>query len=260
MVLVNQMAKLGNCVVFKKNYCKIYNKNHQLIASATLKNDLYQLNWKIIKPKCTESALIAKDSVDIWHRRMGHICHSNLIKVKNSTIGINGVLNEYEHCKICALGKQSRAPFKFSGKRANNLLEIIHSDVCGPLKTKSESGAKYFVTFIDDYSRHVTVVPIKEKAQVYAEFVRYKNFVENQCSQKIKIFRTDNGTEFCNGQFTQLLEKCGIHHQKSAPYVHEQHGAAERINRTLIERVRCMLVDAELKHSFWAEAVVTAAY
>lgn len=113
---------------------------------------------------------------------------------------------------------------------------------------------------MDDYSRKVFLSPINKKSEVFGEFQKFKSMVENQTSQKIKIFRSDNGTEYINEQFQKLLSKCGIVHQKTAPYTPEQNGVAERLNRTIIDRVRCMLIDSGLDEKFWAEAAVTAAY
>ena len=132
--------------------------------------------------------------------------------------------------------------------------------MCGPLSVKSISGFKYFVTFIDDFSRKIFLYPIKEKSDVYNEFIKFKNLVENQHSRKIKILRTDNGTEYCNNKFKSFLTNCGIIHQTSTPYTPQQNGISERYNRTIIERVRCMLLDADLNKTFWAEAATTAAY
>lgn len=83
---------------------------------------------------------------------------------------------------------------------------------------------------------------------------------ETQCSNKIKIFRSDNGTEYTNNSFQKFLNSCGIIHQRTAPYTPEQNGVSERLNRTIIDRVRCMLIDSGLDEKFWAEAAVTASY
>lgn len=268
LLSVSQMAKKGHSIIFKSDYCHIFDKNRKLIASASMVNDLYRLNGQAKENNSTNSesepykALIAKTSSAIWHRRMGHICQSNLKKVKNSTIGMEcNEIKDKINCKVCAIGKQSRAPFKHTGTHAKAILELVHSDICGPMPVKSFGGNKYFVTFIDDFSRNVTVVPIKEKSQALSEFIKFKTICENQFSKKVmKIIRTDNGKEYVNHDFDQYLLKHGIIHQKSAPYVHEQLGVAERMNRTLMERVRCMLYDTNMKHIFWAEAVTTAAY
>lgn len=131
-------------------------------------------------------------------------------------------------------------------------------DVCGPMSTMSLDGNRYYVTFIDDFSRMVNVFLIRNKNQVYNCFVKYKNLAENQLNKKIKILRTDNGGEYVNLKFKQLCEKNGIVHQKSCPHTPQQNGLAERYNRTIVERARCMLFDAKLTRGFWGEAVLTA--
>lgn len=101
---------------------------------------------------------------------------------------------------------------------------------------------------------------MKHKSEVFDHFVRFKNMAEKQTGRKLKIFRSDNGTEFCNHNFKNYFEEHGILHQKSTTNTPQQNGVAERINRTIIEKVRCMLLDAGLDKSFWAEAVMTSAY
>ncbi|CAH2109107.1 unnamed protein product [Euphydryas editha] len=101
---------------------------------------------------------------------------------------------------------------------------------------------------------------MENKTKVLDIFKDYKNKVENHCSQKIKVLRTDNGTEYCNTPFKTFLSKSGIVHQTSTPYTPQHNGLAERMNRTLVEKARCMLFHANLQKKLWAEAVVTAAY
>lgn len=191
---------------------------------------------------------------------MGHICDKKLNLVKQSSIGINFSKNTNEKCVVCLKGKQTRKSFKEKGKRAENLLDLIHSDLMGPLNVSSYSGARFLLTFVDDFSRKVFIVPIKRKSDVYDEIVKFKKFVENQCSRKIKAFRSDNGTEYMNKRCDKFFENCGILHQKMAPYTPEHNGVAERMNRTIIERVRCMLIDSGVNVKFWAEASITAVY
>lgn len=123
------------------------------------------------------------------------------------------------------------------------------------LKIAAIGGAKYFVTFIDDYSRKAFVFTMKSKSEVFAKFVQFKKFVENQLEKTIKIYRSDNGSEYVNNDFQQFCIASGIKIEKSAPYSPQQNGVAERMNRTIIEKVRCMLFDANMSKGFWAEAV-----
>lgn len=90
--------------------------------------------------------------------------------------------------------------------------------------------------------------------------MEFKNLVENQTGKRIKILRTDNGSEYCNRSFLDYLRQCGVIHQTTAPYTPEKNGKAERMNRNIIEKVRCMIYDFGMDRKFWAEAVQTAAY
>lgn len=256
LLSVSQMVKKGNTVVFNENGCYVYNKDEKIIATGTLENDLFRLNTSSSTGTSDSSSNAAFSAVNdrdlnLWHRRLGHMSVSNLHFLKNSS---KAKLN----CAVCAEGKHSRASFPSSGSRADDLLGVIHSDVCGPMSTNSLGGNKYYVSFIDDYSRMTTVFLIKNKAQVFDRFESYRNLVENQLNRKIKILRTDNGTEYCNRKFKEVCDKNGIIHQKSCPHTPQQNGLAERYNRTIVEKARCMIFDAKLSRGFWGEAVLTA--
>jgi IS30 family transposase len=144
--------------------------------------------------------------------------------------------------------------------RASKLLELVHSDVCGPMKTTSRGGARYFVTFIDDFSRKIHVYLLRTKGEVFDKFKEYKALVDNQTDMKIKTFRSNNGGEFVSKKFDNFLHECGIQRQTSAPYTQQQNGVAERANRTIMECVRSMIPTQGLDLEFWAEAVNTVVY
>lgn len=152
------------------------------------------------------------------------------------------------------MGKQHRQPFKPSETQTANLLEIVHSDLVGPMKTVSIGGGKWLLTFIDDFSRKVFVYFLKEKSEVLDTFIEFKAFVEKQTKRCIKIFRTDNGGEYCSRRFNQFCKVNGIHHQLTNAHTPQQNGVAERMNRTIQEKARCMIFDAGVDDSYWAEA------
>ncbi|RVW49359.1 Retrovirus-related Pol polyprotein from transposon TNT 1-94 [Vitis vinifera] len=113
----------------------------------------------------------------------------------------------------------------------NGVLEYIHSDLWGPSPVESHSGCRYYVTFIDDFSRKVWVYFLKAKDEVFGKFKEWKTMVEKRTGKVVKTLRTDNGLEFCKQGFRRVLQKR-----------------------------RCMRIDAGLSKKFWAEAVNTAAY
>ena len=111
-------------------------------------------------------------------------------------------------------------------------------------------GAHYFVSFIDDYSRKVWVYFMKQKSEVFRIFKQWKAKVENQTGKKLKYFRSDNGTEYKDISFLQFCQDEGITRHFSVKRTPEQNGVAERMNRTLLERARCMRLNAGLPKSF----------
>ena len=140
-----------------------------------------------------------------------------------------------------------------------NVLELIHSDVCGPLKVRSFGGVLYFVTFIDDHSRKLWVHVLKSKDQVLDAFKEYQASVKRETRKKLKCICTNNGGEYC-GPFDAYCRKQGIMHQKTPLKTPQLNGLAEKINRTLMKRIRCVLTEAKLPNSFWGEALYTVAH
>ncbi|KAL0430353.1 UNVERIFIED_CONTAM: Retrovirus-related Pol polyprotein from transposon TNT 1-94 [Sesamum radiatum] len=144
--------------------------------------------------------------------------------------------------------------------RAKAVLELIHTDVCGPMRTPSHEQNRYFILFIDDYSRMTWVYFMREKSEVFKIFKKFKNLVEKQSGQRIKVLRSDRGKEYNNSEFDKFCEEEGIDHQTTVSYNPQQNGVSERKNRTVMEMARSMLQEKHLPKAFWAEAVYTAVY
>lgn len=112
-------------------------------------------------------------------------------------------------CIVCIKGKQTKEPFKGKGKKAENCLQLIHSDVVGPMPVESLGGCRYFVTFIDD-SNKISVYPLKQKSEVFELFTFFKIKAEKQTGKLIKKIRSDNGGECINQRFENLCKEHGI--------------------------------------------------
>ncbi|GJT02050.1 retrovirus-related pol polyprotein from transposon TNT 1-94 [Tanacetum coccineum] len=154
---------------------------------------------------------------------------------------------------------QHRLKFKTSNFRSVYVLELVYSDVW-QAPVLSLGGAKYFVSFIDDYSRRCWVYPIKKNSDVFEVFKVYKARVKLDSGKKIKCLRTDNGGEYTGDEFDTFCKQEEIKRQFTTAYTPQQNGVSERMNRTLLERVRAMLATASLGKSLWAEAVNTLCY
>lgn len=258
LLSVKKIVENNNKITFDKNKCVIYNDNNEVITEVIAENGVYKIreNDVCMLSKQSETAMT-------WHRRLGHLNYQTMIKMRNgavSGIEFQDDLDDVKKCEICAYAKQSRLPFENSTSETSHVLELIHSDICGPMETQSIGKARYILTFIDDYTRKVFCYYLHSKSQVYETFIEFKNLIENQTNQKIRKFRSDNGTEYINGAMQQLFKRYGIQHQTSNVYTPQQNGVSERMNRTIIEKAKCLLFDANLSKSYWAEAVNMATY
>ncbi len=154
-----------------------------------------------------------------------------------------------------------RLPFRSVGEsyHSSRPLQLVHSDVCGPMD-ESIGGKRYFVSFIDDFSRYCAVYFLENKSKVFEKFKEFEAAVTNECGQSIGTLRTDNGGEFVSKEFEAYLKSKGIMHQLTIAYTPQQNGTAERMNRTIMESARAMLSHSGLPNSYWAEAVSTAVH
>ncbi|KAA0065400.1 gag/pol protein [Cucumis melo var. makuwa] len=170
----------------------------------------------------------------------------------------NGLLNKLEDdslpsCESCHEGKMTKRPFTEKGYRAKEPLELIHSDLCGPMNVKARGGFEYFISFIDDYSRYGYLYLMEHKSEALEKFKEYKAEVENLLSKKIKILRSDQGGEYMDLRFQDYMIEHGIQSQLSAPGTPQQNGVSERRNRTLLDKVRSMMSYTQLPSSFWGD-------
>jgi len=177
----------------------------------------------------------------------------------------NGILESidftnFDVCVECIKDKQTKAK-RLGAYRASDVLELIHTDICGPFPTPSWNGQQYFISFIDDYSRYAYLFLIHEKSQSLDVFKSFKVEVENQLNKRIKSVRSDCGGEYYDrydgsgeqrpGPFARYLEECGIVPQHIMPGSPRMNGVAERRNRTLKDMVRSMICHSTLLESLW---------
>lgn len=267
LLSVAKITDKGLRVIFDNKSAKIIGNDNEVILSCERKDGLYVLREKEqnIGACLTEEYKTDTDdnSIQVWHRRMGHLNIKDLLEC-NRNGRVRGMCLKYHdsnyECDTCLHGKMSKIPFPKLSERNSSLLEIIHSDVCGPMRVESNGKAKYFVTFIDNYSGWCEIRLLKGKHQVFEPFKEFKIFVKNQTGNKIKYLQSHNGKEYCNKEFDDFLKSRGIGRRLTVTHNPEQNGVAERRNRTLMDMTRCLLIQSRLPNSFWGEAVNTANY
>ena len=177
-------------------------------------------------------------------------------------VGLPSCIEDKEGvCEGCALGKHHRQPFPKGVRwRAKKALELVHTDVCGPMSTLSHGKNRYFILFIDDFTRMTWVFFMKQKSEVFTIFKKFKSFVDKQSGNYIKILRSDRSKEYNSREFDMFCEGKSVERQLTIGYTPQQNGVSEKKNQTVIEMTKSMLHEKGLPKTFWGEAVHTAVY
>ncbi|KAG7594051.1 Integrase catalytic core [Arabidopsis thaliana x Arabidopsis arenosa] len=168
---------------------------------------------------------------------------------------------ETETTDVDKLGKQTRQVFpQATTYRAIKRLELIHGDLFGPITPSTSAGNRYIFVLIDDFSRYMWTILLKEKSDASCKFKVFKNMVEKETEEKILTFRTDRGGEFVSAEFNSFCEEFGIKRHLTAPYSPQQNGVVERRNRTMMEMTRSMMKHMHLPNYLWGETIRLTTY
>lgn len=252
-------------IVAKDANAKIYNQSRELIAVADKINDLYHMKGFVLNDYNNEMYVhsVKLTHKEKWHRALGHVNFQYLNKLINDKL-VDGLPDRIESiemkCSNCIQSKMANIPFENNRKKTTEILELIHTDLNGPHNTTGYGGEKYFLTFIDDYSKCTRIFCIKSKAETASCFIEFVNQVENKFNKRIKKLQCDNGKEYLNKDIYNFIKHKGIELLPCPPYVHELNGVAERYNRSAMDIGRCLMREAKIHRKYWPEVIKTVAY
>lgn len=256
LLSVKMLVRKGYVVTFDSKGATIA-RDGVVGAYADLKHNLF-----VMRVSGESASLVQKgsDCVHGWHRRLGHRNCDAIVKLCELADGFDvAECKCNDVCEVCVRGKMHRSPFpKESESKSSAVLDLVHTDICGPMRTATLGGRKYFLTFTDDYSRYTVVYIVRRKSETLEKIKEFVEMAKTQFGRKPKILRSDRGGEYIGNQVRNYLKSNGIVGQLTVPYSPQQNGVAERKNRYIVEMARCMLIDAKLDDRFWGEAVVTA--
>jgi transposase InsO family protein len=261
LLSIGQLQQKDLTIVFKRNLCKVYHPDRGLIMSSQMAtNKLYPI---IAEAKQACLQVEHEDITYLWHCRYGHLNFKSLknLQQKNMVRGLPKIEESNHVCSDCLIGKQHRESIpKSTNWKSSKILELIHSDICGPITPASNGNRRYILTFIDDFSRKTWAYILIEKSGALECFKKFRSMVEKESEQVICCLRTDRGGEFNSLDFRKYCEDNGIKRQLTAAYTPQHNGIAERKNRTIMDMVRSMLACREVPKEFWPEAVNWAIY
>ncbi|POM63483.1 Putative retroelement [Phytophthora palmivora] len=264
LISVSKLVEKNVVAQFSKGQC-VFRYGCTKVMEAMRCGNVYKLKT-VGDDVCNVATTPRKEPWVVVHARLGHIPFKRYEQLLTMADGVpevtDGVTSD-ALCAGCCMGKMRADDFpRYAEKlvKSAGVLVLVHTDLMGPMQTKTPGGCTYVVTFIDDYTRHVTVYFMKAKSDVLSKFMIFKAALENAMGQRIKRLRPDNGGEYTGRQFEAYLNNSGIKHEKTVPYTPQQNGLAERMNRSLVEMARCMLYHESVDKKWWAEAVNTAAW
>lgn len=246
LLSVRKLLEKGYNIQFTKNNVSISNKLQGI--SGNLLGNLYVIPMQLKSSEC----LVAANDV-LWHQRLGHANRKHL--------KIMGLPCSETPCEPCMQGKSTRLPFYSTPKpRSQHIGELIHTDLSGPVSTPTSNGEAYYQTIIDDYTHFCEVYLLKRKSEATGKLIEYVSKIERQTGYKVKKIRADNGGEFKNDIIQNFCKKNGIAMQYTIPYSPKSNGVAERMNRTIYNRARTLLLETGLPKTLWGEAVRCSVY
>ncbi len=232
LLSISKVSDAGKTVKFDDEKCEISNSRGECIAIGSRMGNLYYLQFDRQQQQHL-NVVINGNKERLWHRRYGHMGEQSLHRLVR-----DGLVEDFDYnikcgvgfCESCIKGRHHKSRFEGSKTHTSELLELVHTDVCGKMGEKSIGGAEYFISFIDDKSHYVWTYPLKTKDQAFNKFVEWKIMAERESGKKLKILRSDNGGEYKSKEFEDYLKSEGIHHQCTIPKTPQQNRVTERFN------------------------------
>nr|GEY96551.1 retrovirus-related Pol polyprotein from transposon TNT 1-94 [Tanacetum cinerariifolium] len=261
---VGQFCDADLKVAFRKSTCFVRDLQGNELLVLNRGSDLYRISLQELTSS-TPLCLMAKATPTqawLWHRRLYHLNfdYINLLSKKDIVIGLPKLKYVKDQlCLSCELSKAKRSSFKSKVvPSSKGRLNLLHMDLCGPMRVASINGKKYIMVIVDDYSRYTWTLFIHSKDET-PEVLKDSLMMIQQILQALVItIHTDIGTEFLNKTLNAFFKEEGIEHQTSTARTPKQNDVVKRQIRTLVEAARTMPSALQLPLFFWAEAIATA--
>jgi transposase InsO family protein len=255
LISVSAITDHGASVLFTENKVTVSKNNLIILTGYKTPNGLFETEFNA---KAASEAMLSENA-HIWHRRLAHV--SDVLRLAKMVNGIKiGGDHKESFCETCVQAKMTRKPFKNNRTKAKFPLEIIHTDVCGPIEVPTWDNKKYFVTFLDDFTHFCVVYLISFKSEVFDKVKLFISLAENHFNKKVRKIRCDNGREYLNNNLMSLTKTKGIVLDVTVPYTPQLNGKAERLNRTLLQKTRALIFDGRVPNYLWGEALLTASF
>ncbi|KAJ9542217.1 hypothetical protein OSB04_028723 [Centaurea solstitialis] len=245
----------------------VEDEDGNVILRARRNGHLYTTMFYAVLQQLESVVLLAKATKEeswLWHQHLSHQNFRDMNKLVSKHL-VNRLLetrlSKDTLCSACEKGKMKKSshPPKME-TNCHHPLDMLHMDLCGPMRVESLARKKYMLVLVDEYSRYTWVEFLRAKSDAADLIIAFIKRIQILLGRQMKKLRSDNGTEFRNVKLQSFLEEVGISHNFSTVRTPQQNGVVERKNRTLVEAARSMIAHSGVPPSLWAEAVSTACY
>jgi transposase InsO family protein len=260
LLSVKSLAKSNVETSFDINYnvtCRRVADGEIVLQGSAVSTNLYRTKL-IIKYSSNVNVFSAEINDKLWHYRLCHINYQTLKKMSDRKL-INKISNSH-FCDPCVRGKLCKLPHRTQIDYAPHPLQLVHTDVAGPMQTISYDSKRYILTFIDQFTSFVVVYLLERKDQVFSYFRDYEAKAKARFNRSIVELRLDNGSEYFNNMFQDYCSSNGIVMGPTVVDCKQSNGKAERFNRTIVELARTLLMHSNLDKIYWSEAVLCATF
>lgn len=253
------MPKRGVNITFYATSAKIQTPGRTFLAN--MHRGLYILNLWSNQPRdktAHASYSITDPTLLLWHERMGHLGEQNVKRLQDMSTGMTGPVKATP-CTECLLGRMKEKPHNTPSRRGEYPLEYIHTDIAGPFPIAGYNGCRYWVTFLDDATQLSTVIPITTKSKMFGELRKFLSMYERP-ERRCHRIRLDDSGENRSHEFRQWCAQRGIAVEVTTTEKHQQNGAAEALNRVIMDKLHHTLLSAHLDKKWWPEILLTVNY
>nr|GEY92577.1 retrovirus-related Pol polyprotein from transposon TNT 1-94 [Tanacetum cinerariifolium] len=263
---IGQFCDANLEVAFQKATCYIRELKRNDLLTGSRETDLYSITLQdttSLNPICL-MAKVTSSQAWLWHRRLSHLNFDtiNLLSKNDIVVGLSKLKFVKDHLySFCELEKAKRKSFQTKiTPILKRRLQLLHMNLCGPMRVASINGKRYVLVIVDDYFRYTWTHFLRSKYETPEVLIDFLRLVQRGLHAQVRIVRTDKGTEFLNQSLHAYFAYEGILHQTSVDRTPEQNGVVKRWNHKLVEAARTMLSAAKVPLFFWAEAIATTCF
>src|SRR5437667_2200108 len=265
LLSVSQLGDKGFVTNFNSDGFLVEEKESGgIVLQGVRKGNIYVADFAFANGETCFYSKASPDVSEEWHKNLSHLNYKSINDLVKRELVLGIPQMEFASqglCSACQHGKFKKSSFHSKVTSAiKEPLSLLHMDLFGPVNVMTVTKKRYCLVIVDEFSRYIWVYFEHAKSEVALQIINHVKKVENESSVKVRVLRTDNGTEFRNSIVMGFCESQGINQEFSALRTPQQNGVVERKNRTLIEAARTMLNDSKLPTYFWPEAILTACF